>query len=108
MRTRTHSLGRFGNAHDVALGRWETEGGAIGAAGGERRDRQVPLSEQEALILQCLGAAVLSRWYGLPTHIQHDLFEHSFEAVAPRDAARLKKRIARFLHKHKDDARGAQ
>jgi hypothetical protein len=84
-----------------ALARWETEGGALAA--GRDRDRRVPLSEQEAHILQCLGAAVLLQWNDLPTHVQRELFEHSIAGVEPREIALLKEQIARFLHKHKDD-----
>jgi hypothetical protein len=87
-----------------ALARWETEGGALGSAG-RGRDGRVPFSEQEAHILQCLGAAVLLQWNDLPTHVQRELFEHSIAGVEPREIALLKEQIARFLHKHKDDNR---
>lgn len=86
-----------------ALTRWETEGGALAA--GSDRDSRVPLSEQEAHILQCLGAAVLLQWNDLPTHVQRELFEHSIAGVEPREIALLKGQIARFLHEHKDDNR---
>jgi len=95
-----HNYGRNRNAHAAALDRWESEGGTIDA---RRRD---PLTKEEAHILRFLGASLLSRWNGLPKHIQQELFEHSFEAVLPDEAARLKKRIARFLHNHKDDVGG--
>lgn len=108
MPTAAHSTDRYSASHAVALDRWESEGGAIQVSAGGRCDWRAPLSEQEACILQCLGAAVLSQWNGLPTRIQHELFEHSFDAVAPCDTARLKKRIARFLHEHKDGAGGAK
>jgi hypothetical protein len=107
MLTKSHSTGRFSNFDAVALQRWEDEGGAVWALGSEQRESQMQLSAQDVHILQCLGAAVLSRWAGLPTHIQHQLFEHSFDA-SYRDASQLRGRIARFLHKHKDDAGGAQ
>jgi hypothetical protein len=63
------------------------------------------LSEEEADILQCLGAAVLLQWNDLPTHVQRELFEHSIAGVEPRKITMLKEQIARFLHKHKDDHR---
>ena len=87
-----------------ALARWETEGGALGSAGPDG-DSRVPLSEQEAHILQCLGAAVLLQWNDLPTHVQRELFEHSIAGVEPRKIIMLKEQIARFLHEHKDDNR---
>jgi hypothetical protein len=87
------------------LARWETEGGALGSLWRGSGDRRVPLSERETHILQYLGAAVLLRWNDLPTHIQRDLFDHTLVDVEPREIARLKDQIARFLHKHKDDNR---
>ena len=100
---------RFGNFQATALGRWEGEGGAVGRPLSRRREKgRSPLSRLEVDILQCLGAAVLSQWNGLPTCIQQELFEHSSDAVTPPDTARLKRRIARFLHEHKDDVGGSK
>lgn len=93
---------------ESGLDRWETEGGAIGAPTNECNGSQVVLSEEEALVLKFLGAAVLSQWNGLPTRIQRELFEHSFSAAAPREIASLKRRIAQFLHDHKDDTGDAK
>jgi hypothetical protein len=90
------------------LDRWETEGGAIGSTTNERRGSPVPLPEDQAHVLQSLGAAVLSQWNTLPTRIQRELFEHSSDAIPPRGIARLKKRVARYLHEHKDDAGGSE
>lgn len=92
-----------------ALARWESEGGATGSASEEpRRDKPGPLSEEEARILQCLGAAVLLQWNDLPTPIQRQLFEHAVAMGEARHTAQLKERIARFLHEHKDDARASE
>ncbi len=91
----------------TTLARWETEGGALGLVQRGSGDTRVPLSEQETRILQCLGAAVLLRWNDLPTHIQRELFEHALVDVEPRKVATLKEQIARFLHTHKDDNKGA-
>ena len=52
-------------------------------------------------VLECLGAALVSEWNGLPTDVQRRLFEHAASGKS-RDAALLKTRIARFLHDHKD------
>ena len=105
---RSHGSGCFNTSQTVALQRWEAEGGAFGASTSKRPEYPTPLSEQERYILQCLGAAVLSQWNGLPTRIQHELFGHSLDAAASCDAAQLKRRIARFLHRHKDDAGSAR
>jgi hypothetical protein len=108
MATEAHSIDYSSASHASGLDRWDTEGGAIGAQANECNDFQTLLSEEEAHILQFLGAAVLSQWNGLPTRIQRELFEHSFSVAAPRQIARLKKRIAQFLHDHKDDTEGVK
>lgn len=87
---------------------WESEGGAIRAPPDGHCDWRQPVSEREAYVLQCLGAAVLSQWNGLPPRIQQELFVHSFDTASSGDAARLRKWIARFLDEHKDDAGGAK
>ncbi len=104
MTTRKRKMGTASHPRTGALAGWETEGGALGPAGRDG-DRRLPLSDQEAHILQCLGAAVLLQWNDLPTHVQRELFEHSIAGVEPREIALLKEQIARFLHKHKDDNR---
>ena len=43
-------------------------------------------------------------WNDLPTDVQRALFRHASAAEASYDPVRLKARIARFLHDHKDDA----
>src|SRR5271169_3064993 len=82
------------------LDRWDEEGGAPAV--------QWPLPYEtsdllnlERRVLECLGAALVSEWNGLPTDIQRRLFEHAASG-ASRDTAQLKSRIARFLHDHKD------
>jgi hypothetical protein len=103
----TSKKGKSGSAsrpRTRALAGWETEGGALGSAGPDG-DRRELLSEEEAYILQCLGAAVLLQWNDLPTHVQRELFEHSIAGVELRKISMLKEQIARFLHKHKDDHR---
>ena len=83
-----------------ALARWDNEGGAAPtkAAGPTK------LAKAEERILQCLGAAVIVQWNNLPTDIQKQLFQHAVSMGEPRNVGRLKEEIARFLHKHKDDA----
>jgi hypothetical protein len=91
-----------------ALDRWEGEGGARESASQEpSRPQPRPLSAGEERVLQCLGAAVLLQWNGLPTAIQQRLFEDAVATAEAGQTAQLKERIARFLHTHKDDARGA-
>ncbi len=82
-----------------ALSRWENEGGRTDA---DREKRAVLAKEEEALILQCLGAAVISRWNNLPTEVQRELFARAVSVGEPLLTADLKEQIARFLHSHKD------
>ena len=100
---RSHGSGCFKTSQAVALQRWEAEGGAFGAPIRKRPGYRTPLSKQERHILQCLGAAVLSQWNGLPTQIQQELFESSLGDGTAQETAQLKRRIALFLHRHKDD-----
>jgi hypothetical protein len=60
------------------------------------------LLDAERRVLECLGAALVGEWNGLPTDVQRRLFEHAASGKS-YDAALLKARIARFLHNHKDD-----
>ena len=93
----------------VALETWENEGGAMRAPSDGQRGWHKPVSQREAYVLQHLGAALLSQWNSLPPRIQHELFEHSVVAAASDDATGSRKRIAQFLHEHKDDGgRGVQ
>jgi hypothetical protein len=82
-----------------ALSRWENEGGRTDA---DREKRAALAKEEEALILQCLGAAVISRWNNLPTEVQRELFARAVSVGEPLPTADLKEQIARFLHSHKD------
>ena len=83
-----------------ALDRWDEEGGAS-AAPWPLPYEAGDLHDAERRVLECLGAALVSEWNGLPTDIQRRLFEHAASG-ASRDATQLKSQIARFLHDHKD------
>ena len=86
-----------------ALAGWESEGGELPS----HPASQAFLTEDEEHILQCLGAAVLVQWNGLPTHIQRHLFDHAASMGEQRYATQLKEQIARFLHNHKDDSQNS-
>lgn len=49
-----------------ALARWDNEGGGLGSVL-YRHDQPAALVREEEHILQCLGAAVIAQWNGLPT-----------------------------------------
>jgi hypothetical protein len=61
-------------------------------------------SDEEDRILRCLGAAVITRWNTLPTKVQRELFDNASAVGELLEAGALKGQIARFVHKHKDDA----
>jgi hypothetical protein len=81
-----------------ALARWENEGGSIDSDWEER----TALVQEEEHILQCLGAAVITRWNNLPTEVQRELFASAVSLSEPLQTAELKQQIARFLHTHKN------
>jgi hypothetical protein len=83
-----------------ALDRRDQDGGAA-AALWPLPYGTTDLLDAERRILECLGAALVSEWNGLPTDLQRRLFEHAASGTS-RDTAQLKSRIARFLHDHKD------
>ena len=61
-------------------------------------------NDEEDHILRCLGAAVSTRWNTIPTKLQKELFDKASSMGKLLQTDRLKGQIARFLHKHKDDA----
>ena len=89
-----------------ALDRWEGEGGAPQPKSERNREARAALAKEEEHALRCLGAAVIMHWNDLPTKIQRDLFDHAISMGEPRYTAQLKERIARFLHRHKNDEFG--
>lgn len=60
--------------------------------------------DEEDHILRCLGAAVITRWNTIPTKLQKELFDNASSMGELLETDVLKGQIARFLHKHKDDA----
>ena len=61
-------------------------------------------NDEEDQILRCLGAAVITRWNTIPTKLQRELFDNASSMGELLQTDPLKGQIARFLHKHKDDA----
>ena len=60
--------------------------------------------DEDDHILRCLGAAVITRWNTIPTKLQKELFDNASSMGDLLQTDVLKGQIARFLHKHKDDA----
>jgi hypothetical protein len=77
----------------TALDRWDEEGGAQDVAWPLPYEAS-DLGDVERRVLECPGAALVSEWNDLPTGVQRRLFEHAALGKS-RDAALLKKRIAR-------------
>ncbi len=76
--------------HDKMVGAFVQGGGAT-------------LAEDEEHVLRCLGAALIMQWNTLPTTVRRELFDHASSMGNLLQTEELRGRIARFLHKHKDD-----
>jgi hypothetical protein len=68
------------------------------------RSRGAVLANEEEHVLRCLGAAVIMQWNTLPTPLQRELFDTAGSVGRLLETAALRGQIARFLHKHKNDA----
>lgn len=68
--------------------------------------RGAALASEEERVLRCLGAAVIMQWNALPTTLQRELFDTAGSVGKLLETAELRGQIARFLHKHKNDANG--
>ena len=73
------------------------------------RTRGAVLVAEEEQVLRCLGAALIMQWNALPTMLQREIFDAAGSVGRLVETAVLRGQIARFLHKHKDEAgRGKQ
>jgi hypothetical protein len=70
----------------------------------EKKPGHITLVAEEERVLRCLGAAVIMQWNTLPAKLQRELFDTAGSMGDLLDTAALRGQIARFLHKHKDDA----
>lgn len=90
-----------------ALDEWEAEGGApIGAARTGENDAasQPPL---DRLLLERLGAALVTEWSNLPVRLQRTVYERAVSVSSPSARPAMRRQMARFLHDHKSRARQA-
>jgi hypothetical protein len=69
------------------------------------RSRGAALAVEEEHVLRCLGAAIIIQWNSLPTTLQREIFGTAGSVGKLLETAALRGQIARFLHKHKNDAR---
>jgi hypothetical protein len=72
--------------------------------GDEARSRGAALAAEEEHILRCLGAAVIMQWNALPTPLRREIFDTAGSVGKLLETEALRAQIARFLHKHKNDA----
>lgn len=72
-----------------------------GASLAEERDTD--LAEQEMHILRRLGAAIIMQWNTLPKKLRKELFDNASSMKDQPQTSVLRGKIARFLHKHKND-----
>jgi hypothetical protein len=68
------------------------------------RSRGAALAAEEEHVLRCLGAAIIMQWSSLPTILQREIFDTAGSVGKLLETAALRGQIARFLHKHKNDA----
>lgn len=68
------------------------------------RSREAALEAEEEHVLRCLGLAVIMEWNTLPTLLQREIFDTAGSAGKLLETAALRGQIARFLHKHKNEA----
>jgi hypothetical protein len=61
------------------------------------------LAKEEDQILRCLGAALILQWNTLPQKLRRELFDNAGAMGELLETPELRGRIARFLHKHKND-----
>ena len=61
-------------------------------------------AKDEEYLLRCLGASVILQWNTIPAKLQRELFDTAGSMGEMMETVELRSRIARFLHKHKDDA----
>jgi hypothetical protein len=74
----------------------------------EEKPGHITLVAEEERVLRCLGAAVIMQSNTLPAKLQRELFDTAGSMGDLLDTAALRRQIARFLHKHKDDEPEAQ
>jgi len=68
------------------------------------RARGLALAAEEEHVLRCLGAAIIMQWNALPKSMQPEIFDTAASVGQLLETAALRGQIARFLHKHRDDA----
>ena len=63
----------------------------------------VAVAQEEEHILRCLGAALIRQWNSLPKTLRKELFDNACSMSELLENGEIKGKIARFLHKHRND-----
>ena len=71
------------------------------------KEEDTILAVEEEHVLRCLGASVIMQWNTIPANLQREIFDSAGSMGELLATAELRGQIARFLHKHKDDASGS-
>jgi hypothetical protein len=91
----------------TALDEWEAEGGAPAGAGRAGENDASPRPSLDRLLLERLGAALVSEWSNLPARLQRTVYERAVSVTSPSNRPTIRRQMARFLHDHKNRARRA-
>ena len=84
--------------HDKTIGAGEFEQLPPSAEEGD-----ATLEKEEEHILRCLGAALIMQWNTLPRKLRREIFDNAGSMGELMKTSELRRQIARFLHKHKDE-----
>jgi hypothetical protein len=90
-----------------ALDEWEAEGGATIGAGRTGENDAASRSLLDRLLLERLGAALVTEWSNLPVRLQRTVYERAVSVSSPSNRPTIRRQMARFLHDHKTRARRA-
>jgi hypothetical protein len=94
---------RFASLADNERGLGDAYNDAVNIAQ-QDRSRGAALDAEEEHVLRCLGVAVIMEWNTLPTLLQREIFDTAGSVGELVETAALRGQIARFLHKHKNEA----
>jgi len=89
-----------GNEAAMALEEWEDEGGSADLTQAIERPASRP-SPVDRLLLERLGAALVSEWNNLPAPLQRAVYERAAGGGASSNSVTTRRQMARFLHDHK-------
>jgi hypothetical protein len=86
----------------IDLQSWDAEGGALPVTTQVRGNTASALAAVERQLLGRLGDALVAEWNNLPMPLQRAIYDRSVRSTTTGDPAALKRRMACFLHDHKD------